>query len=99
MVLLAIIHWFGPSRPNTGQKKKIHPSEHSSSFGSAPSCLIALSTMLLVSFSLYIHWIVIYWALVVQTLDSAIHWIKHYPGDKYYGNQLRNPWDGDLFGG
>ena len=22
-------------------------------------------------------------APVVQTLDSAIHWIKHYPADKY----------------
>ena len=22
-------------------------------------------------------------ALVVQTLDSAIHWINHYPADKY----------------
>ena len=28
-------------------------------------------------------------APVVQTLDSAIHWINHYPADKYLGNQLR----------
>ena len=29
----------------------------------------------------------IHLALVVQTLDSAIHRINHYPADKYYGNQ------------
>ena len=28
-------------------------------------------------------------ALVVQTLDSAIHWINHSPVDKYLGKQLR----------
>ena len=38
-------------------------------------------------------------APVVQTLDSAIHRINHYPADKYYGNQLRYPLDSDLFGG
>ena len=38
-------------------------------------------------------------APVVQTLDSAIHWINHYPADKYYGNQLRYPLDSDLSGG
>ena len=37
--------------------------------------------------------------LVVQTLDSAIHRINHYPVDKYYGNQLRYPLDSDLTGG
>ena len=36
-------------------------------------------------------------APVVQTLDSAIHRINHYPADKYYGNQLRYPLDSDLF--
>ena len=35
-------------------------------------------------------------APVVQTLDSAIHRINHYPADKYYGNQLRYPLDSDL---
>ena len=25
-------------------------------------------------------------APVVKTLDSAIHWINHYPVDKYWGN-------------
>ena len=31
--------------------------------------------------------------LVVQTLDSAIHYINHYPVDKYWGNQLLHyPW-------
>ena len=35
-------------------------------------------------------------APVVQTLDSAIHQINHYPADKYYGNQLRYPLDRDL---
>ena len=36
---------------------------------------------------------------VVQTLDSAIHWINRCPLDKYYGNQLRYPLDSDLSGG
>ena len=40
-----------------------------------------------------------YQAPVVQTLDSAIHRINHYPADKYYGNQLRYPLDSDLSGG
>ena len=35
----------------------------------------------------------------VQTLDSAIHQINHYPADKYYGNQLCYPLDSDLSGG
>ena len=30
----------------------------------------------------------IYQAPIVQTLDSAIHRINHYPAKKYYGNQL-----------
>ena len=38
-------------------------------------------------------------ASVVQTLDSAIHRINHYPADKYYGNQLRHPVDRFLSGG
>ena len=38
-------------------------------------------------------------APVVQTLDSTIHRINHYPADKYYGNQLRYPLDSDLSGG
>ena len=38
-------------------------------------------------------------APVVQSLDSAIHPIYHYPADKYYGNQLRYPLDSDLSGG
>ena len=32
-------------------------------------------------------------APVVQTLDSAIHWINHYPVDEYWGNQLLYPLD------
>ena len=32
----------------------------------------------------------------VQTLDSAIHWINHYPVDKYLGNQLCYSLDRDL---
>ena len=35
----------------------------------------------------------------VQKLDSTIHRISHYPAEKYYGNQLRHPLDGDLSGG
>ena len=38
-------------------------------------------------------------APVVQTLDSTIHRINHYPADKYYGSQLRYPLDSDLSGG
>ena len=41
----------------------------------------------------------IHLALVVQTLDSAIYRINHYPADKYYGNELRYPLDSDLSGG
>ena len=37
-------------------------------------------------------------APVVQKLDSAIHWINHYPVDKCQGNQLRYPVDRDLSG-
>ena len=88
-------HWFGPSRPNTEQKKFTYLSIQVV-LGSGPSCHIAPSTMSLVS---TIHWIVIYQAPVVRTLDSTIHQIKHYPGDKYYINQLRYPWDRDLSGG
>ena len=35
-------------------------------------------------------------ALVVQTLDSTIHRINHYPVKKYYRNQLRHPLESDL---
>ena len=38
-------------------------------------------------------------APVVQTLDSGIHRINHYPADKYYENELRYPLDSDLSGG
>ena len=41
----------------------------------------------------------IHQAPVVQTLDSAIHGINHYPADKYYRNQLCYPLDSDLSGG
>ena len=46
-----------------------------------------------------IHWSKTHLAPVVQTLDSATQRINHYPADKYYGNQLRYPLDGDLSGG
>ena len=36
---------------------------------------------------------------VVQTMDSAIRRINHYPVDKHYQNQLRYPVDSDLSGG
>ena len=29
----------------------------------------------------------VFLAPVVQTLDSAVLWINHYPADKHYGNQ------------
>ena len=35
-------------------------------------------------------------ALVVQTMDSTINQINHYPLDKYLGNQLCYPLDRDL---
>ena len=38
-------------------------------------------------------------ARVVQTLDSSIHRIDHYPADKYYENQSRYPLDRFLSGG
>ena len=38
-------------------------------------------------------------APIVQTLDSAIHRINHYPAEKYYGNQLRYPLDIWISGG
>ena len=38
-------------------------------------------------------------AQVVQKVNSAIHRINHYPAEKYYGNQLRQPMYGDLSGG
>ena len=38
-------------------------------------------------------------APVVQTLDSAIRRINHFPADKYYGNQLRYLLDSDLSAG
>ena len=53
------------------------------------------NTTLLISL-LFISWIVIGLAPVVQTLDSAIHRINHYPADKYLGNQLCYPLDKDL---
>ena len=34
--------------------------------------------------------------LVVQTLDSAIRRINHYPADKYWGNRPSYPLDSDL---
>ena len=35
---------------------------------------------------LFILFLSVVQAPVVQTLDRAIHWINHYPADKYYGN-------------
>ena len=35
-------------------------------------------------------------APVVQTIDSAVHRINHYPVDKHYQNQLSYPVDSDL---
>ena len=37
-------------------------------------------------------------APIVQTLNSAIHRINHYPADKYYENQLRYPLDSAIRG-
>ena len=38
-------------------------------------------------------------APVVQTMDSAVHRLNHYPADKHYQNQLIYPVDGDLSSG
>ena len=38
-------------------------------------------------------------APVVQTLDSAIHWINHYPRDNSIGFASVYPLDSDLSGG
>ena len=46
-----------------------------------------------------IHWIVIYLAPVVQTLDNAIHRIKIYPVDNAIGFPNTYPLDSDLSGG
>ena len=37
-------------------------------------------------------------ARVVQTMDSALHRINHYPADTYYENQLHYPLESDLSG-
>jgi len=37
--------------------------------------------------------------LIVQKLDSAIHWINRYPEDKHYENQLHYPLDSNLSSG
>ena len=42
---------------------------------------------------------VILLAPVVQTLDSAIHWINHYPLDNSIGFASVYPLDSDLSGG
>ena len=38
-------------------------------------------------------------APVVQTLDSGIHWISHYPADRVNGFPNTYPLDRDLYGG
>ena len=53
---------------------------------------------LLVS-QILIHWIVIYLAPVVQTLDSAILQINHYPADGVIDFRNTYPPDSDLSGG
>ena len=46
-----------------------------------------------------IRWIVIYLAPVVQTLDSAIHRINHYPADSVIDFRNTYRLDSDLSGG
>ena len=38
-------------------------------------------------------------APVVQTLDSAIHWINHYPADSVIDFRNTYPLNSDLYGG
>ena len=38
-------------------------------------------------------------ALVVQTSDSAIHWINHYPADSVIDFRNTYPLNSDLYGG
>ena len=47
------------------------------------------------AFSMILHQL----APVVQTLDSAIHWINHYPLDNSIGFASDYPLDSDLSGG
>ena len=47
---------------------------------------------------LYSTFLLLNQARVVQTMDSALHRINHYPADKYYGNQLHYPLESDLSG-
>ena len=49
--------------------------------------------------NILIRWIVIYLAPVVQTLDSAIQRINHYPGDNAIVSCNTYPLDSDLSGG
>ena len=42
---------------------------------------------------------VILLAPVIQTLDSGIHWISHYPADSVNGFPNTYPLDRDLYGG
>ena len=46
-----------------------------------------------------VHWEIWYLAPVVETLDSAIHWINHYPLDNSIGFASVYPLDSDLSGG
>ena len=46
-----------------------------------------------------IVWVNVVLAPVVQTLDSAIHWINHYPADSVIGFPNTYPLDSDLSGG
>jgi len=38
-------------------------------------------------------------APVVRRLDNAIHWINHYPADKFQQNKPRYPLDSNLTSG
>ena len=44
-------------------------------------------------------WVPILLAPVVQKVDSAIHWINHYPVDNAIGFRNTHPLDSDLSGG
>ena len=60
-----------------------------------------ISTILLkeLNFKISVLYCINLLAPVVQTLDSAIHWINHYPLDNSIGFASVYPLDNDLSGG
>ena len=58
-----------------------------------------MMTMSLVIITTTMRKVVIALAPVVQTMDSAVHRINHYPANKHQQNQLSYPVNSDLSSG